>query len=253
MSSFQEMSFGIFGGITGQIMCYPVDTWKTRLQLDPEFSLTKEAQKYGWRKTLYSGLPSPLISIMLEKACLFSFYKKFNDKFQSPFYSGLMAGVACTLIVTPFESIKIKSQFQKLSSYQTLRTTLAIAPLSLYRGWSTTLLREVPGYGIYFYTYEKARRHLGEAPEYFLRPWQSFLIGSMAGISAWIVIYPSDTVKTMSQNENIPVQKAFQTIVAKAGWQGLYRGYTWGLMRAGIVHGGVFLGYETSRKLWKQI
>ena len=79
------------------------------------------------------------------------------------------------------------------------------------------------------------------------------MVGAGCGMASWAIIFPSDTIKTVSQNNDVNFQTAFRTIMRESGWSGLFRGYSWGIIRGGILHGGVFVGYESSRRLWTRI
>jgi len=245
----REFVYGCLGGLVGQGLCYPFDTVKTRIQADTTYRLFHDLKTNG-SLTLYRGLPSPLVSVVLEKSILFSSYHliKHNQYYSlSSFSSGIAAGLLTTFTVTPFERIKTRAQVGNQGTILALREVLKTGgPQSLYRGWSATLFREVPGYGLYFMAYERSKQYFGEK----YTPMTSFLTGSISGLTAWIVIYPSDPVKTIMQNQDIGVKKACQQIYQQSGWKGFYRGYLWGLTRATILHGGVFLGYETAKYLF---
>lgn len=244
----RELLAGCGGGALGVTLSYPVDTVKTWRQTGTQFS---------W-KGLYHGYSSPLVGMMIEKSVLFFGYDYFRRV--SGFGvvgSGLGAGVLTTAVVTPFERVKIRSQVLGVGALRGLvRTVRSDGLLSLYRGWSATLFREVPGFGIYFSVYETMKPWLtqlsgspGVVDYRFGHYGASMVSGAMAGMSAWAVIYPSDPVKTMAQNENIGVGTAMRKIWESSGIRGFYRGFTPALIRAGILHSGVFLGYELSKDL----
>jgi solute carrier family 25 carnitine/acylcarnitine transporter 20/29 len=241
----REFMYGCIGGFIGQTLCHPFDTIKTRLQRENHYGLLSDLRKRGF-STLYNGLPSPLLSVIIEKSLLFSSYDIMRSSTQvNPFVAGLAAGVITTLSVTPFERVKIRCQISRKGTFTVLREILRRdGIMSLYRGWSATMVREVPGYGLYFYTYENVKKKFGGE----LTPIQSFLTGSSCGVAAWLVIYPSDPVKTIMQNDNVNVRTAVKEIYTRYGVLGFYRGFSWALARAAILHGGVFLGYETAKK-----
>ena len=250
-----EFAYGCFGGFVGQSLCHPFDTIKTRQQDNVNYKIKTDFQKNGW-KTFYRGLPSPLASVILEKSVLFSSYHIFRNNQQynfGSFTSGILAGLMTTITVTPFERIKVKTQLDIPNNQRLKRNTFNILLqvvktdgfLSLYRGWTAMLFREVPGYGIYFSTYDLVKQHLSNHNN--LKPWQAFLTGSLAGVSAWIFIMPSDPIKTIMQRDNVGGIHAINMIWKESGIKGFYRGYKACLIRAGILHGGVFMGYETAK------
>ena len=153
-----------------------------------------------------------------------------------------------TFLIVPFDRIKVNLQIsgRKGGSVRMLQEILRRDGFrSLYRGWSATLFREVPGYGIYFSIYENYRQWSGKN---YLRPAESFLLGSFCVAFAWLLVYPSDPIKTIMQYDNVKLSRAVQLIWQENGLSGFYRGLYWGLLRASILHGGVFLGYETTRR-----
>lgn len=238
-----ELISGCIGGFVGQTLCYPVDTVKTCIQTGTQIpkSLTG----------LFRGVSSPLTSVIIEKTLLFSSYTVIKDKLKlnNPMASGLLAGVLTTLTVTPFERIKIVCQSRTVNVFDSLKIikkdSLRASGIlkSLYRGWSATLFREVPGYGIYFSVYEYVSKRNPN-----ITTFNSFLTGSACGVGAWIVIYPSDPIKSVMQSRNIGFKESVSNIMDKHGLKGFYRGYLWGLCRAAILHGGVFVGYLSSKR-----
>lgn len=248
----RELGFGFCGGLVGQTLCHPFDTVKTRLQKTPNYSFIKDIRTNG-PMTLYRGLPSPLLSVIIEKSVLFSSYDLIRNNsvvHLNPFSSGILAGIMTTFTVTPFERIKVRSQIHNQPTLTTLRSVIRNDGIaSLYRGWTATLFREVPGYGLYFATYEAVKK----ANDGVLTPAKAFLTGSACGVVAWTFIYPSDPLKTIMQNNNCSARMAFQEIWQAQGIRGFYRGFSWGIARAAILHGGVFLGYETVKNLTKTL
>jgi solute carrier family 25 carnitine/acylcarnitine transporter 20/29 len=232
-----EFIYGLIGGGMGITISYPIDTFKVLRQTNTKILLSK----------LYAGYTSPLIGMLLEKSVLFWSYDLIQSNFKlNSFNSGLLAGISVTSIVTPFERVKIRCQ---TSGYSTGITLSHIVKkdgiLSLYRGWTSTLLREVPGYGVYFLSYYKIRNYISQYSNYNLVT--AVASGACAGMSAWAVIYPSDPIKTISQNNNIGIGESIRYIMKHDGFSGFYKGFTPAILRAGVLHSGVFLGYEWSK------
>ena len=97
-----------------------------------------------------------------EKAIVFGMYEKTqtifdNDKRDLPVanaISGAVAGLSASFLVTPYERIKILLQNGSSVQRETFRLS------SLFRGLSMTFTREVPGFAIYFTTYEWMKYNL---------------------------------------------------------------------------------------------
>jgi len=237
-----DFLYGCFGGLIGTAVCYPIDTVKTNMQSNPKYQFSSEL--YGGRSTyirsLYRGVASPLSGIMLEKSVIFWGYNTLRKNDFSAWTAGLLSGIGTTIIVTPFELVKVRSQIDKTSTLHSVKKLYKENGLmSFGRGWSATWFREVPGYMIYFTTYDWLNKRIDFKP----------LVGFCTGISAWLFIYPSDPIKTIMQSQNVGFKSACQKIYNQNGIGGFYRGFTWGLTRAGIFHAGVIGGYEYIKKI----
>lgn len=232
--------FGLFGGLFGTSICYPIDTIKTKRQSNKKYHILSDLKKHGFRQ-LYSGVTSPLSGIMLEKALLFGTYERMTSYGFNSLSSGFFSGVLATLVVTPFELIKVNAQTRNISSGEALKYIWKrYGIVGLGRGWTATWFREVPGYVIYFPAYEYFTSLGYPAP----------LVGALTGVSSWVVIYPSDPIKTHMQYHNKRFMETVKHILKKDPKM-FYRGYMWGLTRAALFHSGVIYGYETSKSYFE--
>ena len=239
---------GTFGGLCGVSLSHPFDTIRVRIQTEGGF-------KYKGIRDLYKGLSPPLIGVMMEKTIVFGSYntayqflktKRPEKEMSNHFAAGVFSGLACTSIVTPLERVKINLQNSKgqyTSSLDFLRKS-GLNVRTLYRGWTSTLTREMPGYGIYFWTYESLRKKVDCQSNMAVK---SFLMGGCSGAFAWLFIYPSDVVKSRLQVENSKYRGLIDCVKKSAQNEGLgvfYRGFHSALLRAVPLHAGVFMGYE---------
>ena len=236
-----EFIYGCCGGLLGTVVSHPIDTIRINLQsgVKPNYSFL----------SLYKGLLSPLIGIGIEKAVVFGSYNYLDKELSKysqfsgnsamiKFFAGVGSGLASTAVVTPVEYFKIQRQNGNKINFKNLSLK------GLYRGWTATLFREVPGYGIYFTTYNTVIDKFGK------NPLSIFLGGGLSGLTAWICIYPADYIKTRMQYHQTAFFKTTKAIIAKEGLLGMYRGCTLALVRAFVLHCTVFVGYEYSKKLW---
>jgi hypothetical protein len=148
----------------------------------------------------------------------------------------MLAGFISTVIVTPIDRLKI--HFQNSS-----KTKL----MSLYKGFIPTIFRETPGFGIYFTTYNYLNSNYNKNNSLA----KHFIYGSLSGLSAWLFIYPADLIKTRYQANQIKLMDIITGIYNNNNNKGLlnfYSGFSLAIMRALPLHGGVFLGYEMSKK-----
>lgn len=229
---------GTVGGIVGTILSHPIDTIRIMIQTDHNIEFK---QLY---KRVYRGLSPPLIGIGLEKSLVFGTFYTLNrldaTKELSIFNKGMIAGLVSTIVVSPVEQIKILLQTNKyngISSYIKSREWSNNGIKGFYNGWSATLFREVPGYGLYFFCYENIKDNSDTILNTFLK-------GSLSGIFAWAFIYPSDYIKTLVQNQRTSYSNVIQNIWIKDGFRGFYKGCSLALLRCIPLHGGVFVGYE---------
>jgi solute carrier family 25 carnitine/acylcarnitine transporter 20/29 len=248
---FKDFLCGGFGGLCGIALSHPFDTIKVIYQegnYKNLFDCTKNIYQESGLKGFYRGIAPPLIGVTVEKCFLFGSYDNFknnnplcNDNnrnsYTNIFASGVFSGLITTFVVTPVDKVKILLQNKKQISLKNIIQNGNI--MSLYNGWSATLFREVPGYGIYFTSYEYLKNTFGMP--YFYTP---IIYGSLCGIASWLFIYPSDPIKTKMQNNSINFKNALKIILQNEGVYGLYRGMSLALFRAIPLHGGVFMGYE---------
>lgn len=123
-------------------------------------------------------------------------------------------------------------------------------PSSLYKGFTITLFRETPEFGIYFTTYNSLTENFNKEKNLL----KSFIFGSISVFTSWIFIYPSDLIKTRFQSiktsSNTNILTVIKDIYKNNGYKGFYNGFSFAIIRAIPLHGGVFLGYEYSKKLF---
>jgi len=214
--------FGYISGMAGILVSHPFDTLKTNIQENKP--LTKNI------RMLYRGLIPPLIGVGFEKAVVFGVYHNTIKETNSPAVSGALAGFAASVVVTPFERIKILIQ-----------TGQKIRFNGLMNGLSATWTREIPGFAIYFTVYE----HLKQKNTNFT-PLHGFLYGMVSGTAAWIFIYPQDRIKTHIQaNDNLSMKSSIKHLINNGN---IYKGFHYALMRAVPLHATAFATMEFCQK-----
>ncbi|NXN95184.1 S2540 protein, partial [Rhinopomastus cyanomelas] len=212
----------------------------------------KIIQKEGI-KSLWSGLPPTLIMALPTTVIYFTCYDQLSEALKSrlgkddehiPLLAGSLSRFGSVTAVSPLELIRTRMQLRKFS-YKQLFTSVssevaADGWLSLWRGWSSTVLRDVPFSAMYWYNYERLKKmmckEVGVREPTFLI---AFTSGATSGSIAAIVTQPFDVVKTHQQTElwetetlKIPQRDCTSTwavmrkIVAKNGITGLFAGIT---------------------------
>ena len=236
-----EFAIGAISGMTGVCMSHPIDTIKTHIQNGtklPSYTM----------KTLYKGILPPLMGVGLEKAIVFGIYnnmqKKFNNNNRNCIGTnalcGGIAGLSASLIVAPYERLKIHMQNgNKLSN---------MPITSLFKGLNMTLIREFPGFAIYFSIYEQLKYKYFTGYNKEITPAASFLFGGLSGSMAWVFIYPQDRIKTLIQSNNSPKSITDYIKFIKNDGGGFYKGFSFALYRAILLHSGTFTTMEILTK-----
>ncbi|XP_009887270.1 PREDICTED: solute carrier family 25 member 40 [Charadrius vociferus] len=202
-------------------------------------------------KSLWSGLPPTLIMALPTTVIYFTCYDQLSEALKSrlgkddehiPVLAGSLSRFGSVTVVSPLELIRTRMQYRNLS-YNQLYTCISgkVATdgwFSLWRGWSSTVLRDVPFSAIYWYNYERFKKMMckevgAHEPTFFI----AFTSGAASGSIAAVITLPFDVVKTHRQTElwesetlKIPQRDCTSTwaimrkIVAKNGITGLFAG-----------------------------
>jgi solute carrier family 25 ornithine transporter 2/15/solute carrier family 25 carnitine/acylcarnitine transporter 20/29 len=88
-----------------------------------------------------------------------------------------------------------------------------------------------------------------------LSPGEYFVCGGMAGMAAWSVIFPFDSIKSRMQSGAVKTGMV-DTIVSmwrKGGATPFFRGWSAAVLRAFPANAALFLGVEMSRKMFRSI
>ena len=128
-----------------------------------------------------------------------------------------------------------------------------------FQGWNATLLRDVPAFGAYFFSYEWFKRQFERLVDPVSRiritwletTFPSFMAGGLAGVVSWTVTMPMDVIKSRVQSEHwdAPRRKRAWLSVARSGFEEegtkyFFRGMAPALLRAFPVSAVVFTVYE---------
>nr|CAI5831849.1 unnamed protein product [Callosobruchus analis] len=180
--------------------------------------LMKTARHDGIRG-LYAGTLPSLVTSTSEYSILFFSYsgvKKFMKKMMGVPYSqnmsnlfygtaGSLSSFFSSLAICPTELVKSRVQVQReLAKYKFGGRKEFVGPTEvikeilekdgirgMFRGLLPTLTREMPGYFVYFYTYECIKWEIG--------PLKTMVAGSAAGGMFWASTFPIDVIKSRIQ------------------------------------------------------
>jgi solute carrier family 25 (mitochondrial carnitine/acylcarnitine transporter), member 20/29 len=270
----------ISGGVAGSmsvIVGHPFDTIKVRLQTSSSVSM--KSSLTGNFGSLFRGMAAPLSTAAMVNAIIFASYGTSSrwwdtylphkldhghDPWYKSFVCGSFAGFCQAIVICPMEHLKCRLQMTGDSNniYKgPLQTSKLIFKShgipGLFRGWNSTLIREVPAFGAYFSVYDYVKDYVndyyyshGERAE--SHTWiASAFAGGISGSVTWIMIYPIDVIKTRIQTA--PIQTPSHELriipvgldlIRQNGWSILFRGLGVTLMRAFPVNGIIFPVYE---------
>lgn len=249
---------GIFSGICLTSVGYPFDTLKVRLQTNTNFSnvldcVKKTFQTQGIRG-FYYGITSPLTFSAGLNSVLFTSYNfskknlKFSNQNLTNFISGSFGGLCASFVMTPVELFKIQVQIQMKEKIYSgpFHAALSIYKkkgiFGFYKGLFSTIMRDIPGRGIYFYSYEKIKTYLGSEKYHIL------LAGGLTGTIVWGCIIPLDTIKSKVQATEGGWRECINIIYKENGIKGFYRGIIPIMLRSFPANSMSLLGYEMSMK-----
>ncbi|KAG7319242.1 hypothetical protein KOW79_017716 [Hemibagrus wyckioides] len=195
----------VAGGCAGMcvdLTLFPLDTIKTRLQSQQGF------HKAGGFRGIYAGVPSAAVGSFPNAAAFFVTYESTKSVLSGCFSSRMapvthmiaasLGEIVACLIRVPTEVVKQRVQASpSLHTHHVLLATLREEGVrGLYRGFGSTVLREIPFSLVQFplWEYLKAlwRRRQGER----LDSWQAAVCGAVAGGVAAFVTTPLDVAKT---------------------------------------------------------
>ena len=303
----QELVAGTAAGIFGVIPWYPIDTLKSRMQ-------TRQAEAGGRISvlfmnmikqegffSLYRGLLSPTLGYGLINGSVFG-AREMTAKFlldgssrKLHFWEecvvGASAGFWSSFVRAPVERVKtvmqVRNREKVLAPYS--NSLLCAKDLikthglreGLYVGFGATVMREVPQYVLYFFTYARVKtfiEHLSDKPAdgseavdggaarrwvesldlspATLKSFSPIIAGGAAGAMCWMPpLYSIDVIKTRLQSSPKGTYSGFLDCVAKSykaeGPMVFVRGLSLAFTRAFLVHGSIFFCYENCLSLMR--
>lgn len=247
---------GAVAGLSVDVLLFPVDTIKTRLQAPSGFLLS------GGFKRLYAGLGSTVSGSAPGAALFFFTYETAKQILSSSssseesstvhLVSACLGETVACLMRVPVEVVKQRTQATSgTNSLAVLKTVLAKSgPSGLYRGYTSTLLREIPFALVQFPLWEYLKRRWSEKQNNSpLKPYQSMVCGSAAGAVAAFLTTPLDVAKTTimlgslekGTSSGAAYRRVLLDIYSRRGVKGLFAG---AIPRVGwiSVGGAIFLG-----------
>ncbi|XP_019622490.1 PREDICTED: mitochondrial basic amino acids transporter-like [Branchiostoma belcheri] len=220
---------GCFGGAAGVVVGHPFDTVKVRLQ-------TQSTNKPLYRGTLhcfaeivrketafglFKGMTSPLIGLTFINAIVFGVHGNLlrtlgEGRLLNTFLAGAAAGAVQSVVCSPMELAKTRMQLMGLGEKKKKRKEIknslhcllkiyrAEGLRGCYRGMFLTLWRDAPSFGAYFVTYDTVCQMLApDGSDNNTGVGTLLFAGGMAGVSAWLITYPVDVMKSRIQADGV--------------------------------------------------
>lgn len=136
------------------------------------------------------------------------------------------------------ENIKYRNEIPKLMHNEGFG--------GLYKGFGALMLRDVPGWGVYFWSYEMLKNFFGipEAKKSgtdktMLNVAIQMWCGGVAGQCSWMISYPFDIIKTqiqVNETRRVPMLEVIRRIRAEQGMLAFFKGMSPTLARSFVVN-----------------
>ncbi|XP_034951726.1 mitochondrial ornithine transporter 1 [Chelonus insularis] len=289
-TGFIDFFAGSLGGIALVYVGQPLDTVKVKMQTFPNMysgmanCFMKTLRTDGLARGLYAGTLPAVVANVAENSVLFAAYGgcqqaiaritgKQNVKNLTIFdnaCAGFFAAFFSSLTLCPTELIKCRLQAtRELQSVQGgIRQYISPWSLTkniirengftgLFRGLSSTIAREMPGYFFFFGGYELTRTLLakpGQSRDDI--GWQKTMVaGAVGGSVLWLVIFPADVVKSRIQVKNLrePALVIMKQVIREEGVSALYNGLKPTLIRTIPATATLFVTYEYTKKIMSSL
>jgi len=191
-----------------------MDKVKTKIQSQrkkyPFISTVKNIYYMEGIRGFYKGLTAIIVGIAPEKTLKLTVNAHVKQKMRKedelflPIYkealAGLITGLTQVTLTTPYEFVKIRCQMVKGKDIVSPITVIRQNGIrGMYRGYSATLMRDVPFNLIYFSLYNFWKNKFGVNPTAL----EVLLCSASAEAIAAFVDTPADCIKTRMQNGRV--------------------------------------------------
>ncbi|RZF48107.1 hypothetical protein LSTR_LSTR002173 [Laodelphax striatellus] len=254
---------GALAGLVVDVTLFPLDTVKTRLQ--SQFGFWKS----GGFKGIYKGLGPVVVGSAPSAGAFFASYNLIKDTMY-PIIPQVLAPashvvcasisevVACTIKV-PMEVVKQRRQAIRGAGHPIKILTKAIKQeglKGLYRGFGSTIIRDVPFSAIQFPIWEALKTEWRNSKGSEISSGEVAVCGALAGGIAGAATTPLDVAKTRimladshSKSESLRITGVIRELYKTSGFRGLFAGFTPRTLLI-FLGGGIFFGvYEKSARL----
>ncbi|XP_056626423.1 solute carrier family 25 member 48 [Triplophysa dalaica] len=158
----------------------------------------------------------------------------------------------------PLRSVGLQAQTMSRGPIHCISTILQNEGIQgLYRGAGAMILRDIPGYTLYFIPYTLLCNWLNPKRNGSPHPCTIWLAGGLAGSISWVTATPADVVKSRLQADAIQHRKyngilhCIMQSYKTEGIQVFFRGATVNAIRGFPMSATMFLGYELSLQFFR--
>ncbi|CAI2377458.1 unnamed protein product [Moneuplotes crassus] len=259
-----DFTAGFVSGVVSLYVGHPLDTIKVRMQVTSgerckgSLGIFKSILAKEGVRGLFKGALPPVLGNAPVNAVLFASNdvakRTLKDVDLSEetkvFCGGCFGGLMCCLINCPIELLKVKKQGNVGRTMSYTKIIRAEGFNGLFSAFVPILWRDVPTYGIYFFTYNYLAKKLCEKQNPDRKSIKNtvgkMVAGGLSGLVIWTISFPFDAIKSYIQYH--PGHRGtFRTaryIYRKYGAGKFYRGLAPCLIRAFPVNAIVFITYE---------
>ncbi|CAE6534490.1 unnamed protein product [Rhizoctonia solani] len=198
----QALVAGGLAGTSVDLLFFPIDTIKTRLQSSQGFL------KAGGFNGVYRGVGSVIVGSAPGAAIFFTTYSTLKQNLPldsthplNHVIAASIGEVAACLVRVPTEVVKSRTQTSAYGAgVSSFGAFLRVAKLEglggLYRGFGPTVMREIPFTSLQFPMYEFFKIRLAKVLDRQINPHEAAVCGSLAGGIAASATTPLDVLKT---------------------------------------------------------
>jgi len=285
-----QFAAGAVAGVSEILVMYPLDVVKTRVQL--QTGKGSGADSYNgmvdcFRKIirnegfsrLYRGIAAPIMMEAPKRATKFAANDEWGKVYRKAFgqdkmtqslsvLTGATAGATESLVVVPFELVKIRLQ-DKASAGKyngmadvVMKTVRNEGILAMYQGLESTMWRHILWNAGYFGCIFQVRRLLPKAETRRGKTVNDIVAGTIGGTVGTILNTPLDVVKSRIQNSphvagSVPKYNwawpAVATVMREEGFGALYKGFLPKVLRLGPGGGILLVVFQGTMEFFRKM
>lgn len=282
MTAMNHVYAGTAARTLSQVVCHPVDTVKTRMQIkDPPKKLRKWRKKISKKSImigpldidnwffkgpgdLFRGAWGAILGTIPNAALYFIAYESSKRRLEKTSLppglvhvaSASVGTIAASIVRVPADTLKHRVQaYMHANVFEAFQVILAREGISgLYRGFLPTLMRDVPEIAIQFGIYEKAREIVQQRRNVDkLSTPEHLMLGAFAGAVAATCTMPLDLVKTRQQcgSGALAIHRIIMQVHAESGYGGLLAGLGPRVFHVSLMSAAFFGLFEYCKLIMK--